>query len=99
MVYEGDFLLTNSMSFGKPYILKTDGCIHDGWLVLSPKDKRMPADFFYSLLSTGALYREFSNRAAGAVVKNLNTKLVNQVSVPVPPLDLQHRFAAIVESI
>ena len=71
MVYEGDFLLTNSMSFGKPYILKTEGCIHDGWLVLSPKDKRMPADFFYSLLSTEALYREFSKKAAGAVVKNL----------------------------
>ena len=34
MVHSGDFLLTNSMSFGRPYILKTDGCIHDGWLVL-----------------------------------------------------------------
>jgi len=99
MVHEGDFLLTNSMSFGKPYILKTEGCIHDGWLVLSPKDKRVSADFFYSLLSTGALYREFKKRAAGAVVKNLNTKLVKQVSVPVPPLDLQHRFATIVESV
>ena len=99
MVYEGDFLLTNSMSFGKPYILKTDGCIHDGWLVLSPKDKRMPADFFYSLLSTDALYREFSKKAAGAVVKNLNTKLVSQVAIPVPPLALQNRFATIVESV
>ena len=99
MVHEGDFLLTNSMSFGKPYILKTEGCIHDGWLVLSPKDKRMSADFFYSLLSTGALYREFSKKAAGAVVKNLNTKLVSQILVPVPPLDLQQRFAAIVESV
>ena len=99
MVHKGDFLLTNSMSFGKPYILKTEGCIHDGWLVLSPKDKRMSADFFHSLLSTGALYREFSKKAAGAVVKNLNTKLVSQILVPVPPLDLQHRFAAIVESV
>lgn len=99
MVHEGDFLLTNSMSFGKPYILKTKGCIHDGWLVLSPKDKRMPADFFYSLLSTEALYREFTSKAAGAVVKNLNTKLVSQLCVPVPPLEFQHRFTAIVESV
>ena len=29
-VKSGDFLLTNSMSYGRPYILKTDGCIHDG---------------------------------------------------------------------
>ena len=35
MVHAGDFLLTNSMSFGRPYILKVDGCIHDGWLVIS----------------------------------------------------------------
>ncbi len=97
-VHEGDLLLTNSMSFGKPYLLKVEGCIHDGWLVLSPKDKRMSADFFHSLLGTEALYREFKKKAAGAVVKNLNTKLVGQVSVPVPPLDLQHRYAAIVES-
>ena len=25
------FLLSNSMSFGRPYILNIDGCIHDGW--------------------------------------------------------------------
>lgn len=30
-VYKGDFLLSNSMSFGRPYILNIDGCIHDGW--------------------------------------------------------------------
>lgn len=33
-VYPGDFLLTNSMSFGRPYISKIDGCVHDGWLIL-----------------------------------------------------------------
>ena len=38
MVYEGDFILSNSMSFGKPYIMKTSGCIHDGWLVLRKKE-------------------------------------------------------------
>ena len=33
-VYPGDFLLTNSMSFGRPYISKIEGCIHDGWLLI-----------------------------------------------------------------
>lgn len=98
-VHSGDFLLTNSMSYGRPYILKTNGCIHDGWLVLSPKDQDIHPDYFYSLLSTDALYREFTRRAAGAVVKNLNTRLVRQVSVAVPPVELQHHFAAVVESI
>lgn len=29
-VHKGDFLLSNSMSFGRPYILKIDGAVHDG---------------------------------------------------------------------
>jgi len=29
----GDFILSNSMSFGRPYIMKTQGYIHDGWFV------------------------------------------------------------------
>ena len=33
-VVPGDLLLSNSMSFGKPYIMKISGCIHDGWLFL-----------------------------------------------------------------
>ncbi len=98
MVQEGDFLLTNSMSFGRPFILKTSGCIHDGWLVLSPKSDSVFPDFFYYLLGSETLYREFTKRAAGAVVKNLNTSLVKQVRVPFPPLDEQKRIAAILDA-
>lgn len=79
-VNPGDFLLTNSMSFGRPYILKIGGCIHDGWLVLSPNDFPIDQDYFYYLLGSNALYRIFSQRAAGAVVKNLNIDLVKSVS-------------------
>ena len=32
-VYKGDFILSNSMSFGRPYILNIDGCVHDGWQI------------------------------------------------------------------
>ena len=98
MVKEGDFLLTNSMSFGRPYILKTSGCIHDGWLVLSPKNNQVHPDFFYYLLGSDTLYREFTKRAAGAVVKNLNSDLVRQVQIPLPPLAEQKRIAAILDA-
>jgi type I restriction enzyme, S subunit len=98
MVREGDFLLTNSMSFGRPYILKTSGCIHDGWLVLSPKDDRVFPDFFYYLLGSKTLFNEFSKRAAGAVVKNLNTSIVKSVQVPLPPLPEQKHIAAILDA-
>jgi type I restriction enzyme S subunit len=96
-VKPGDFLLTNSMSFGKPYIMRTEGCIHDGWLVLSPRSDDVDADFFYYLLGSKAVYAEFERRASGVTVKNLNIDLVRGVTVHLPPLPEQRRIAAILD--
>ena len=91
-VKPGDFLLTNSMSFGRPYIMKTSGCIHDGWLVLSPRDGTFVSEYFYRLLGSSAVYAEFVRLAPGATVKNLNIDLVRSVEVPVAPTDRQLEF-------
>jgi len=96
-VNPGDLLLTNSMSFGRPYILDTPGCIHDGWLVLSPRRDDIVPDFFYHLLGSRPLYEQFSQLAAGAVVKNLNIDLVKSVRVSLPPLAEQRRIADILD--
>ena len=96
-VKPGDFLLTNSMSFGRPYIMNTTGCIHDGWLVLSPRNGNASPDFFYYLLGSGLVYSQFERLAAGATVKNLNIDLVKRVKVPLPPLAEQRRIAEILD--
>lgn len=96
-VKPGDFLLTNSMSFGRPYIMKTAGCIHDGWLVLSSKGDDVDQDYFYYLLGSDATYAKFTRLAAGATVKNLNIDLVSGVEVEFPPLPEQRRIAAILD--
>ena len=46
-VHKGDLLLTNSMSFGHPYILNINGCIHDGWLVLFDYESTYYREFLY----------------------------------------------------
>ena len=83
------------MSFGHPYIVKTTGCIHDGWLVLSCLRKDVDQDYFYHLLGSPTTYSEFKRRAAGATVKNLNIDLVKGVEVRLPPLAEQQRIAAL----
>jgi type I restriction enzyme, S subunit len=95
-VQPGDFLLTNSMSFGRPYIMQTTGCIHDGWLVLRPREE-IHADYFYHLLGSAEVYAKFVRLAAGVTVKNLNIDLVSGVEVSVPPLAEQRRIAAILD--
>ena len=92
MVHKGDFLLTNSMSFGRPYITQVDGCIHDGWLVISLIEQSYRQDFFYYLLSSGYAYSQFAKRVAGAVVQNLNSEKVAISLFPLPPYKEQNRI-------
>lgn len=93
-VHDGDFLLSNSMSFGRPYIMRTTGCIHDGWLVLSDYASRLDQDFLYYVLGSQLVFQQFDRLAAGSTVRNLNIALASQVEIPVPPLDQQKELAA-----
>ena len=99
LVKYGDLLLTNSMSYGRPYIMQTRGAIHDGWLVLSPYFEDIDKDFFYYLISSPYVKNEFANTVAGAVVKNLNKDKVKEIFIPLPPLAEQHRIVAKVEEL
>lgn len=88
------------MSFGRPYIMATEGCIHDGWLLLRPKDENnIDREFYYYLLGSDVLQRRFATQAAGSAVRNLNIDLVAAVDVQVPPLHEQRRIAEILSSV
>lgn len=97
LVHKGDFLLTNSMSFGRPYILNVDGCIHDGWLVISPIGKVYTSDFLYYLLSSSFAFEQFTKVASGGVVTNLNSDKVADTIFPLPPYDEQRRIVSEIE--
>lgn len=99
MVHSGDFLLTNSMSFGRPYITKVDGCIHDGWLVISQYINTYVQDFLYYLLSSPFAFSQFCDKTAGAVVQNLNKDKVAESLFPLPPLSEQRRIVAKIEEL
>ena len=98
-VHKGDFLLTNSMSFGRPYITNIDGCIHDGWLVISPHENTFDKDFLYYLLSSSYVFTQFCDKASGSTVSNLNIDKVKVTSVPMPSLAEQQRIVAKIEEL
>lgn len=96
-VKEGDFILSNSMSFGKPYIMKTDGYIHDGWFVF-----RIPnfidKDYFYQLISSPTVQDQIQSLGAGSIVKNISGDLVKKVTLTYPSkLSEQQRIVSIID--
>ncbi|MHB1461185.1 MAG: N-6 DNA methylase [Armatimonadota bacterium] len=95
-VFRGDFVLSNSMSFGRPYILKIDGYIHDGWLLLRIKQD-MKREYLYHALSSVNVYKAFSSMATGGVVNNLNSEIVRNVQIPLPPLEVQREIVEEIE--
>ena len=99
IVHAGDFLLTNSMSFGRPYITNVEGCIHDGWLVISQYLQTYSQDFFFYLLSSPFAYSQFCEKTAGAVVQNLNKDKVAESVFPLPPLSEQKRIVTKIEEL
>ena len=89
----GDLVLSNSMSFGRPYIMATQGYIHDGWFVLRlPED--IDSEYFYYLLSSSYVKNQFQSLAAGAIVKNISGDLVKKTILCLPALNEQKQIAA-----
>ena len=92
-VYAGDLILSNSMSFGRPYVLALDGCIHDGWLVIQDYHDTFCQDFLYYLLSSEFVFRQYAFMAAGSSVQNLNKGKVEALRVVIPSRPEQERIA------
>lgn len=93
-VYKGDFILSNSMSFGRPYILDIDGCIHDGWLVIKDYSNTYDMDFLYYILSSDTVFEQYIAMAAGSSVKNLNKEKVANVMLFAPQFLAEQRAIA-----
>lgn len=96
-VEPGDFILSNSMSFGRPYIVGIQGCVHDGWLIISDYQDYLDPLFFYYELRSDLVQRQFDGSANGSCVKNLNSDLVKKVKIHIPSMDKQKEFIEFAE--
>ena len=93
-VRKGDLILSNSMSFGRPYILEIDGCIHDGWLLIQDLEKLFDKKYLCYLLDSDTVKQQYRKYAAGGVVINLNSELVRSVKVYIPNFREQEKIAS-----
>ena len=98
-VFPGDLILSNSMSFGKPYIMGIKGCIHDGWLLIRNKKNFFDLIYLCHLLGTPYMLSKYKSLAAGSTVNNLNKELVSNTIVCFPNLDEQSKMGQCLEAV
>lgn len=97
IVRKGDFILSNSMSFGRPYILGINGCIHDGWLSISDFEKTFTNNFLYYLLNSEYVQNLFKQKVSSGTVQNLNADIVKSIELPVYTFEEQERIVSILD--
>ena len=89
----GSFILSNSMSFGRPYIIDIDGCIHDGWLSITEYEHTFDKDFLYYLLRSTRVQKQWKMAASSGTVSNLNADIVKDTDIVIPDITLQVEYA------
>lgn len=98
-LHSGDFILSNSMSFGRPYILKIDGCIHDGWIAMSDFETHLSSGYLYEVLNSNRVQSYWKMKANnGGAMTNLNSDIVKDTIIPIPSLGEQARIVGILDT-
>lgn len=99
-VHPNDLIMSNSMSFGRPYIMNIRSCIHDGWLAITEIDDEIDRDYLYYYILSNSSQSYFLNAAAGGGIKNLNAEIVKKLPLLFPKeKDEQKEIAACLSSL
>ena len=94
----GSLIFANcGVSLGFARILKIDGCIHDGWLSFENLDEKLNQIYLLKLINQITLY--LIKLAPEGTQPNLNTGIMKNLSIPLPPISLQNKFASIVKEV
>lgn len=94
-IQQGDLILSNSMSFGRPYISRITACIHDGWIAITKIRNYVLSEFLYYYISSEIPQNYFLSKAAGSGVKNLNAEIIKALPISIPSLPEQARIVAV----
>ena len=94
---KGSFILSNSMSYGRPYILSIDGAIHDGWASINDFEQFLVSDYLYHYLITKRTQDYWQLKMNTASVSNLNSEIIRGLPILVPPLHVQQHVVSILD--
>ncbi|MDD2337201.1 MAG: restriction endonuclease subunit S [Geobacteraceae bacterium] len=84
----GDIFVSICGSVGKPIISQIKCCIHDGFVWFDRL--KLDSEFLFYLFSSGEMFKGLGNWGTQL---NLNTDIIGDIKIPVPPEDEQKGIA------
>ena len=87
----GSLILPASGTLGIPRFLGVDACVHDGWLYFYDYKGIDPEYLYYKLITLKDYYLSI---AYGAAIQNINTDLVRDTEIELPPLEIQQAISS-----
>ena len=90
-------IVAASGTLGYTQLLGVEGCVHDGWLYFKSINTDVAdIDFLYYVFN----YRQqfFYNAAYGAAIQNINTTILSDMELDLPPLATQRKIAVILSA-
>ena len=93
LLKKGDFIISNSMSFGRPYILGIQGAIHDGWASIRDFEETLNDNYLYHYLSSTTVQNYWIGKINSGSVSNLNVDIIKTLPLPIPNLLTQKKIA------
>ena len=96
-VVPGDVIMSICATIGKPVIVDMDACIHDGFVVFKELNPEVDNEFLTYWLNMKEGY--FNSLGQHGTQKNLNTSIINNTLIKLPPLKEQQKIAEILSSV
>lgn len=96
---KGSLIFANcGVSLGFARVISFEGCIHDGWLAFSEFDEEK-IDKIFLLKALNSVTQYFRETAPDGTQPNLNTRIMKNYEIILPPISLQRKYVKSLESI
>ena len=95
---KGTLILSNSGTVCVPKILAVDGCVHDGFVAFPKLPKEIDIFYLYYWFEK-IRSRIIQENRQGITQVNLNTNIVREIPIPLPPFNEQKRIVTKLEEL
>lgn len=97
----GDLLFSNTGTVGKMALVVDEPrnwSVNEGIYVIKPLKEIVDSRFLFYYLASGHAYRDYSGKFTGSTLKHVTQKALADISIPIPPLDVQSEIVRILDN-